>query len=234
MADQSGSDDPGGYSAVIDELLSSTQFTIDPERRARVAKKVPGLVAALRGGLASIEYPEDHARRFLQSLAQLHRAALRHAQAPAAPPPEPMASAVRDEREPSELWFEPTEARASSLMEIAPATEPQSGPETAPVPIGEMARARQPLPVERLQEGVWVDLYLDGAWGRWRLAWASPQQLLFMFADGSGHYKSMTRSVLETLNRVGALRFVSPERVVERALDAVAETALRNSTQSVY
>jgi hypothetical protein len=58
--------------------------------------------------------------------------------------------------------------------------------------------------------------------------------LLFMFADGGGHYKSMTRSVLETLNAVGALRFVAAETIVEGALDAVAQAALRNSTQPAY
>jgi hypothetical protein len=44
----------------------------------------------------------------------------------------------------------------------------------------------------------------------------------------------MTRSVLETLNRIGALRFVAAETIVQGALDAVATTALRNSTQSAY
>jgi hypothetical protein len=88
--------------------------------------------------------------------------------------------------------------------------------------------------VSRLQAGTWVDLYLDGTWARWKLSWASPQSLLFMFADGSGRYRSMTRSVLETLNAVGALRFVAAETIVEGALDAVAQTALRNSMQSAY
>jgi hypothetical protein len=102
---------------------------------------------------------------------------------------------------------------------------------------GRMAAVRpapMALAIDRLQAGAWVDLFLDRAWSRWRLAWASPQGLLFMFADGSGRYKSMTRSVLETLNRIGALRFVSDEPIVQGALDAVAQTALRNSMQTAY
>ena len=77
------------------------------------------------------------------------------------------------------------------------------------------------------------DLFLDGAWSRWRLAWASPQLLLFMFADGAGKYRSMTRSVLETLIAIGALRLVSGQTIMAGALDAVAEAALLNSMESV-
>ena len=234
MADPSGSTDPGGYTAVVDDLLWSTRAGFETAGLPRLAKLIPGLLAALRGGLASIEYPEDKARRFLHLLADLHRGALRSDADRAEPTraPESGSPAAQDRREDSDFWMEPTEARASSLMEIAPLANP---PRTGAGPEVRMASVRTsplPLAITRLQAGAWVDLYLEGGWSRWRLAWASPQSLLFMFADGSGRYRSMTRSVLETLNRIGALRFVSAETIVEGALDAVAETALRNSTQA--
>ncbi|HSN32611.1 MAG TPA: DUF1631 family protein, partial [Ideonella sp.] len=141
-------------------------------------------------------------------------------------------AAAPDRREDSDFWMEPTEARASSLMEIAPLANPPRGGAGPEVRMASVRTSPLPLAITRLQAGAWVDLYLEGGWSRWRLAWASPQSLLFMFADGSGRYRSMTRSVLETLNRIGALRFVSAETIVEGALDAVAETALRNSTQA--
>jgi hypothetical protein len=239
MADQSGASDPGGYAAVLEDLLRTTGPDIDAVQRAAVARRVPGLVAGVRGGLASIEFPEDKAREFLRVLNQLHRAALTddgvQARARDEAPAAGGAVARGEGEDDSDFWLEPTEARASSLMEIAPAQEPHVDADGAAlVRMAAVRKGRAPLPITRLQAGAWVDLYLDGAWGRWKLSWASPQALLFMFADGGGHYRSMTRSVLETLNAVGAFRFVAAESIVEGALDAVAQTALRNSMQSSY
>lgn len=234
MADASGAADPGGYAAVIDDLLRTTQPGLDPAQRAALVRRVPGLVSAVRGGLASIEFPDDKTREFLRALNELHRAALTE-DAPAPQAPGTASAAADEEPDDSDFWLEPTEARASSLMEIAPADEPPVDADgVAPVRMATVRKGRAPLAVSRLQPGAWVDLYLDDAWARWKLSWASPQSLLFMFADGSGRYRSMTRSVLETLNAVGALRFVAAETIVEGALDAVAQTALRNSMQSAY
>jgi hypothetical protein len=84
------------------------------------------------------------------------------------------------------------------------------------------------LPAAGLLPGVWADVFINGAWSRWQLAWASPHALLFMFTDGSGKYKSMTRSMLDKMVGLGALRVMS-QTVLEGALDAVAQKALRNS-----
>jgi hypothetical protein len=234
MADPSGSTDPGGYTAVVDDLLWSTRAGFEPAGLPRLAKLIPGLLAALRGGLASIEYPEDKTRHFLHLLADLHRGALRSDGARSEPTRarEAGSAAAHDDSDESDFWMEPTEARASSLMEIAPMANPPGLGDAVQVRTASVRASPLPLAITRLQAGAWIDLYLDGAWSRWRLAWASPQSLLFMFADGSGRYKSMTRSVLETLNRIGALRFVSAETIVQGALDAVAQTALHNSTRS--
>jgi hypothetical protein len=239
MADQSGATDPGGYAAVVEDLLHTTRTDLDRTERATLARRVPGLVAAVRGGLASVEFPEDKTREFLRALHQLHRAALTDdgadARSHATPPAAGATTAQGEDGADSDFWMEPTEARASSLMEMAPPQEPPVDADgMAPMRMAAVRKGRAPLAITRLQAGAWVDLYLDGAWGRWKLSWASPQSLLFMFADGDGHYRSMTRSVLETLNAVGALRFVAAETIVEGALDAVAQTALRNSMQSAY
>lgn len=237
MADPSGSDDPGGYGAVADDLLWTTQREVAAENRPRLGKLVPGMVAALRGGLTSIEYPEDKSRDFLRQLAALHRLALEPAEADPADPPDAPDPAGRpeDERE-HEFWLEPTEARESSLMEAVPAADREAVSQHASL-AGERdadtGEAGSPVAIEHLQTGAWADLFLDGAWSRWRLAWASPQLLLFMFADGAGKYRSMTRSVLETLIAIGALRLVSGQTILAGALDAVAEAALRNSMESV-
>ncbi len=234
MADPSGADDPGGYGAVADDLLWTTQREMAAENRPNLARLVPGMVAALRGGLASIEYPEHKAREFLRQLAVLHRLAMQGA---SETPAEAVAETPADHPEHEhEFWLEPTEARESSLMEAVPAADREAVSQHAPLAghrDAEHGEAGAPLAIEHLQAGAWADLFLDGSWSRWRLAWASPQQLLFMFADGAGKYRSMTRSVLETLIAIGALRLVSGQTILSGALDAVAEAALRNSTESV-
>lgn len=234
MADPSGSDDAGGYGAVAEDLLWSTQREMAAENWPALAKLVPGMVAALRGGLASIEYPEHKTRDFLRQLAVLHRLAM---QGTSEAPTEAVAAepAGRPDDE-DEFWLEPTEARESSLMEAVPAADREAVSQHAPLAGHRDAGnedAGAPLAIEHLQAGAWADLFLDGSWSRWRLAWASPQQLLFMFADGAGKYRSMTRSVLETLIAIGALRLVSGRTIMAGALDAVAEAALRNSMESV-
>jgi hypothetical protein len=237
MADPSGSDDPGGYGAVADDLLWTTQRQLAAENRPSLAKLVPGMVAALRGGLASIEYPEEKSREFLRELAGLHRLAMQAGDEAAANDAPPVYAAVLpDEEREHEFWLEPTEARESSLMEAVPATDREAVSQHAPLTgdgDAEPADARGPVAIEHLQAGAWADLFLDGAWSRWRLAWASPQLLLFMFADGAGKYRSMTRSVLETLIAIGALRLVSGQTIMAGALDAVAEAALHNTMESV-
>jgi len=235
MADPSGSDDPGGYGAVAEDLLWTTQRQLAAGHRPSLAKLVPGLVAALRGGLASIEYPEEKARQFLRELAALHRLAMQPAgEAAADASPANPAQRPADERE-HEFWLEPTEARESSLMEAVPVADREAVSRHAPLDGAGDAEpdSASPVAIEHLQTGAWADLFLDGAWSRWRLAWASPQLLLFMFADGAGKYRSMTRSVLETLIAIGALRLVSGQTILAGALDAVADAALRNSMESV-
>jgi hypothetical protein len=238
MADPSGSDDPGGYGAVADDLLWTTQRQVAAHNRPNLARLVPGMVAAVCGGMASIEYPDERAREFLREVAALHRLAMQEAAeagVDAAPAAERGRSDDERDREP-EFWLEPTEARESSLMEAVPAADREAVSQHAPLAGDDGADsgdARAPVAIEHLQAGAWADLFLDGAWSRWRLAWASPQLLLFMFADGAGKYRSMTRSVLQTLIAIGALRLVSGQTILAGALDAVAEAALRNSTESV-
>lgn len=226
--------DPGGYSAVIGDLIWSTQPQATVEERIRLARLVPPMLAKLRGGLASIEYPADATRLFLDYLADIHQAALR----PQGSKPMQAAtagSAAAEEDDEPEVWLEPTEALESGLMACFPVTaspaQPGSADTDRPASGAGVSRVRA---AERLHEGVWVDLYIDETWSRWRVAWASPHALLFMFTDGSGKYKSMTRSVLDTMMGLGALRIISEQTLLAGALDAVAERALRNSMESAH
>ena len=77
--------------------------------------------------------------------------------------------------------------------------------------------------------GSWVELMLDGAWVRAQLTWASPMRSLFMFVSRGGKAHSMSKRTMDKLATQGLIRMVSDGRMVDKALDAVAQTALRNS-----
>lgn len=238
LADTGGAGDPGGYAGIINDLIWTTQPRLAAQNPSRLAKLVPPLLQTLRHGLASIEYPADATRRLLDYLTDQHRMALR-APTDAAAVPESMSRDELDsywgkEQARPEVWLEQTEARESGLMERIPDAaldwRETLGPDHADT---QAISAESPtdLPAAGLLPGVWADVFISGAWSRWQLAWASPHSLLFMFTDGSGKYQSMTRSMLDKMVALGALRVMS-QTVLEGALDAVAQKALRNSTDS--
>jgi Protein of unknown function (DUF1631) len=77
--------------------------------------------------------------------------------------------------------------------------------------------------------GSWVELMLDGAWVRAQLTWASPMRTLFMFVSRGGKAHSMSKRTMDKLATQGLIRLISDGLLVDKALDAVAQTALRNS-----
>jgi hypothetical protein len=77
--------------------------------------------------------------------------------------------------------------------------------------------------------GSWVELMLEGAWVRAQLTWASPMRTLFMFVSRGGKAHSMSKRTMDKLATQGLIRMVSDGQLVDKALDAVAQTALRNS-----
>ena len=92
------------------------------------------------------------------------------------------------------------------------------------------------VPTSAVAIGSWVELYLDSSagahWVRAQLTWASPHRTLFMFVSHGGKAHSMSQRTMDKLRAQGQIRVVSDGRLVEKALDAVAQTALRNSVDA--
>ena len=80
--------------------------------------------------------------------------------------------------------------------------------------------------------GAWVELMTNGEWVRTQLTWASPHGTLFLFTTVQGTTQSMTRRTHDKLVAAGQLRVISAQPVVDGALDAVAQQAMRNSVDS--
>ena len=237
LADPSGVTDPGGYHGLINDLVWSAQPRLAGANAARLGAVAPDLVAKLRHGLATIDYPAASTKRFLDWLAGAFRQAAQTADrvaqpaAAAAPPELDALGAGQDDEHDS--WLAPIEAQHSGFIETQQAIEPKPlFQSTQPGSADTRPAADEAGPglVEAgLQPGAWVELMVDGGWGRYQVTWASPHGTLFMFAGARGKPHSMTGRLLSKMLKGGTLRMISGQPVVEGALDAVAQAALRNS-----
>ena len=118
-------------------------------------------------------------------------------------------------------WVAPEEARASNFVQIQEADEPDKSLESA--------SSSDVMPDDDLPLGSWVELLVDGNWVRTQLTWASPHGTLYLFTSAVGTSQSMTRRSRDRLVAAGNLRVISGAPVVDGALNAVAQIALRNS-----
>jgi hypothetical protein len=241
LTDTAGSHDPGGYTAILTDLIWSAQPRVVGTQGARLLKLVPVLVEKIRHGLATIDYPQAQTERFLGYLAHAHRTALRGAEAKASEAPkmsreeiEAMMGAGDDA---PGAWLAPTEAQESGFVQThASVTPRQVFVQTQP---GTFTATQPPepdglpeLPVDHLQPGAWVEMLTGQGWQRFQVTWASPHGTLFMFTGKGGEPQSMTRRLLAKMLQGGTLKLISAQALVDGALDAVAETALRNSLYS--
>lgn len=73
--DDSQDDDPSGYLALVPVLLWTAQPDLTRQETDRLNEAIPGLLAKLRKGLKTINYPAVQTSAFLQRLVALHQAA---------------------------------------------------------------------------------------------------------------------------------------------------------------
>lgn len=231
------------FEALIPAMLWSAHPELAPTSSAKLTRLVPRLLAILREGLETIHYPATLSSSFLESLMAIHQKVFRASNAPAgeaqvqgevqaALPEEVQAQRPHPVIE-GNPWIAPQEALASNFVELGESPgEPT--PAYAPAP------GQQPggSSVEQFTDGElslgsWVEMWVSGQWQRTQLTWASPHGTLFLFTSVFGSTQSMTRRSRDHLLAVGRLRLVCGQAVDEEALDAVAQTAMRNSVDSV-
>ena len=245
LTDTSGSADPGRYHELVEALIWSAQPELTRANTGQLARLLPKLLAKLREGLASIDYPAERTEAVFELLMQLHQQAFKPgpraaAPIPAAVPPaqEPSAaepesaspqSALQEEDEP---WVAPAEARESGFMDMEEATA-QSSASGSPLPDATTSPPGGEPPIQpQLGVGMWVNLQVAGQWERTQLSWIGSHGNLFLFTSASGRTQSMTLRLVERLIQQGSLQVLSEHAIVDGALDAVAQAAMRNSVES--
>ncbi len=226
LTDQTGSADPGCYQELVGALVWSTQPELTRMNTGELARLLPQLLARLRDGLASIDYPPDRTEAVFAQLMQLHQQAFQGGPKPDAPPAETAPAEQPTPLMDEEPWLAPSEAQESGFMEsLQPSLPGVLEPLPAPTPVD--APTRPALAI-----GSWVNLLVAGQWERTQLSWIGSQGTFFLFTNASGRTQSMTLRLLDRCIQQGALHVLSQQPVVDSALDAVAQAAMRNSVES--
>jgi hypothetical protein len=233
------------YQALISALLWSAHPELTHKNSAKLTQLLPLLLSTLREGLDTIQYPVLKASAFFEALMGLHQQAFRANQKQPDVPMERRPAVVGEAADgvvppalPDEAnpWLVPEEAQASNLMDLTDMAEPAVAAIDRDTPLGAAADVSatgdQTCTMHALNElplGTWVELRVNEQWVRTQLTWASPHGSLFLFTSVFGTTQSMTRRSGEKLVSAGNLRIISGTPMVDGALDAVAQQAMRNS-----
>lgn len=226
-----GAVDADGYLALVDDLIWSVRPRLARRNRARLVQMVPGMLVKMRQGLELISYSPERMVVFFDALITFHEKAFDSPRPGSATDEATTTTATHEAAvrsvglPPDELWIVEDEAGDSGYLEETPVM-PEDGGEPPEVPD---PHEQQLWSADNLNTGSWVDLALGGQWVRAQLTWASPHRTLFMFISTSGLAHSMSRRTMDRLRGLGLIRLVSDGRVMDNALDAVAQAALRNN-----
>ncbi len=254
LGEGADAEDPQGFAAMVADVVWSAQARMTPSNAARLATFGPMLIDKLKLGLATIEYPLPATQRFVDQLTGMHEQTIRTAGAgdeDADPRPAALSTSMtraeleammgdgdETDGEGHGSWLAPTEVQHSGFVDtnqsVSPKqvfqhTQPGFGDMLPGIPARTQPGAEPELPSTSLLVGAWVEMAIEGGWGRYQVTWASPHRTLFMFTSASGKQHSMTRRLLGKMLKGGSLRLISDQTVVDGALDAVADEALRNS-----
>ncbi|MBE2261796.1 MAG: DUF1631 family protein [Burkholderiaceae bacterium] len=234
-----GSSDPQGYLALVDDLIWSVQPQLARRNPVRLVEMIPSMLSTLRSGLQMIAYPSSRIGMFFDELIACHEMVLQEARqarekAEASSPLADFVASTSGQRDdsaspdsmPSEApWLGAEETAGAGYLE-AEAVMPLD-PSTLEVSLADQEAAYAAS--DTISEGAWVELMLDGEWTRLKLTWSSPHRTLFMFTSTRGSAHSMSRRSMSRLMASGMIRIVSAGLMIDGALDAVAQEALRNS-----
>jgi Protein of unknown function (DUF1631) len=244
------------YLDAVAELFWSVVPEQASRNKQRLVRLIPRLLSTIREGLAMVGSPAHEGDAFFSQLMQVHEAALKaglpsrsikpKAVEDAAPAgnaeavsaalihkvPEPV---IRNE---DAVWLAPKEEIDSGFLDekesVTPSTLPvrsdDEAVQAAPATPDELGGL---LIMEPPTLGSWVEFLSNERWVRAQLTWASPHGTLFMFTGAAGNPTSMTRRALDKMQARQTLRIITQDSVVVGALNAVAQTALRNTIKPV-
>lgn len=182
--------------ATMDALLASLAPHREPQARERLLQQVPGLLKALRDGLAGIVIDAAATREFFLQLEQLHLRAFAG----------------------EEASSESGTLVAEHII-LAVADEPACGPL-----LRLDAQGAELSQIRRLRVGVWVEVMDDDEPLRCKLVAVIDSTDRFVFANRTGmKVREWNRAGLVQALRRGEVRLLDDGLLFERALEALLE-----------
>ena len=190
-----------------------------PDDRLKLISLLPGLLARLNQGLASVNTRAEQSNAFFDRLLPYHAAALKGETLPPAPPAE------NGETNVAALF---TPAADGDLLITRSNDDGIEVEEVMLVGASPVWRAddreiyRQ---VSELKRGDWVEFIADGTSRRERLNWISPLRGILLFSNHQAAKAiSIAPDALARQIRDGAARIVRDEEIFERALSGALES----------
>lgn len=226
LHDRSGASDPGMVNASIEALVWSAQPDLTRKNIGKLTRLLPKLLRNLRDGLALIQYPSAQTEAFFEALFALHQQAFK--------PPTKSQSVqivVPAEASPVPAWIAPAEAVATGFMDDLPTvpTSAEIQPENT-----EAESVQPPMQTNSAMAiGDWAEVLAHGDWIRTQLTWATPHGTMFLFTDAQGHCLSMSKRNYDKRMQDGSMRMVKAQMVVDEAMDAIVQLAMRNSIDNI-
>ena len=217
------------YLKLVPALVWTVQPKVNPEEKQHLARKVAPVLAALREGLALIEWPQSKSQEFFARLMNSHAQAVKALElaqgVTAAFNPSTMrikldgvtmsAEAPAGDNAVGELPVSDDEVtRVLAANHVA--VKHVSAPTEAPPPSADAELDRH---IESLRRGDWFDLTSGDRAERVQLRWLSPRRAIYLFATAQDEkIFSMKPATLRSLMREGRVAPVEAEHIFERAL----------------
>ena len=233
------------YLDAVAELLWSVVPEQASRNKPRLVRMIPRLLSTIRTGLAVIGSPVNEGDAFFSQLMKVHEAALktglpRRAGGKSKTGENQLQGVEQPIRADNAVWLAPQEERDSGFLDdrdfAAQSTLPMLLTDELAA-AGALSTPTAALPdeldglliIEPPVLGSWVEFLSNDRWVRAQLTWASPHGTLFMFTGAAGNPTSMTRRALDKMQAKQTMRIITQDSVVVGALNAVAQTAMRNT-----
>jgi hypothetical protein len=227
------------YKEAVPELVWSVQPKLNPEDRRKLVTLIPRVLAALRDGLALIEWPQPQVAEFFARLMASHANALKALElAHGIEPPVVDTTALRERLaqvrialppegvDLGEINLDPEAVRRMAERGNLPlqVAEPLADTVDPALPAARLGDHELDALVETWNRGDWFALRVAEREERARLRWISPRRSFYLFAAAeSGAAHSLSPETVRNFLRLGRLRPLEPAPLFDRAVGSVVQ-----------
>ena len=220
------------HAQTVDRLLRSLEPPIDAGERQALVRLLPGLLQALRDGMAQLRLPAAEQQAFMDELLAAHAETLRvgagvvePVRAAAGEAPADIVRRLREETIGAPVGGSPA---ADSVIDVPALDTVPAALLPAQAPAADAGSTGEELSqrwADAVQPGDPVRLWLAGSWLDVRLLWRSGGGELLLFSGAGSATPALTRGALARLHAEKLATGPLQLPLVQRAVDRIALTA---------